>query len=73
MFTEEMIFWLEEECNTSSYCENFIENILEYMLDNYILELDMEELYNKSLEKLEIVDDFTSSNTYYTFKYEYTI
>ena len=75
MLMEEMVFWTEEEeeNNTKNYCENFIEYILEYMITDYFLELNMEELYNKSMEKLEIADDFSESSLYYDFKYEYSI
>ncbi len=75
MLMEEMVFWTEEEeeNNTKNYCENFIENILEYMITDYFLELNMEELYNKSMEKLEIADDFSENSLYYDFKYEYSI
>jgi len=71
---EEMVFWSEkEECNNSNICENFIEDILEYILDSYVLDVDLEELYDNSLERSEIVDDLSFSNIYYDFKYEYII
>lgn len=71
MLTDEMVFWSdEEECNTNDHCENFIENILEYMFDDYVLELDIEELYDKSLEQLEIVEYISFINIYYDSMYK---
>ena len=64
MLLEEMIFWTEEESinNSSCICENFIENVLEYIYRENILELDMNELYSKSSEKM---------NEPYSYSYEY--
>ncbi len=55
MLLEEMIFWTEEEkiSNTSYICENFIEMVLEYIFSENISELDMNELYSKSSEKMK--------------------
>lgn len=64
MLLEEMIFWTEEESinNSSCICENFIENVLEYIYRENILELDMNELYSKSSEKMKEP---------YSYSYEY--
>ncbi|ABW20201.1 hypothetical protein Clos_2670 [Alkaliphilus oremlandii OhILAs] len=55
MLLEEMVFWTEEETmsNTGCICENFIENVLEYIFSEKVSELDMNELYSKSSQKME--------------------
>ena len=75
MLREEIVFWTEEEkeCNTSNICENFIENVLEYMIRDYISELGMDELYDRSLEKIENMYAFSSRDMYYDCIYEYTV
>lgn len=71
---EEMVFWSEEEeCNANNDCENFIHYILEYIMDKYSVEFDIEELYDELLEESETVDNLSLSNIYYDFKYEYMV